>query len=145
MLQELMPYTVLPYSYWVWSFYTKQQSLLMLLLKPTWLWWYSLYSVHIHLSPHFPWITLVVYIHLVTTNYILLWSPSKARIVKVKSASIQLQTSKVWPPKKSIYKTWILDWTMDSQLFRFWSIDFTIILLSCRFTLILDTGCTTFK
>ena len=29
---------------------------------------------------------------------------------------------------KGIYKTWTLDWTMDSQLFRLWSIDFIIIL-----------------
>ena len=38
-------------------------------------------------------------VHYVTTNYISSWSPSNIRIVKLKSASIQLQTRKIWPPK----------------------------------------------
>ena len=41
--------------------------------------------------------------------------------------------------------TWALDWVMDSQLFGFWSIDFTIILLSYQVTLVFDTGHATFE
>ena len=50
----------------------------------------------------FTWALVFLYfccVNLVTTNYISLWSPSNTRIVKAKSASIQLQTRDIWPPK----------------------------------------------